>query len=158
MSRSDLTRRNLLQSAGALLFASALPAGAASRPSLHVLKDPSCGCCGAWITTMQSAGFDVSVQNASNAALFRYKLDNGISEDLASCHTGIVEGYLIEGHVPAADVLRLLADRPEAIGLSVPGMPYGAAGMAPESERDAYDVILIRKDGSGELFNSYAAA
>ena len=107
---------------------------------------------------MQSTGFDVSVQNTSNAALFQHKLKNGISENLASCHTGTVEGYMIEGHVPPTDVHRLLAERPEAIGLSVPGMPYGSPGMGPESERDAYDVILIRKDGSTEVFNSYDGA
>ncbi|GGE62751.1 hypothetical protein GCM10011517_33100 [Actibacterium pelagium] len=104
---------------------------------------------------MQSEGFDLSVQNTSNEALFQYKLRNGVSEDLASCHTGLVDGYVIEGHVPPADVRRLLAERPDAVGLSVPGMVVGSPGMGPESERDAYDVILIRKDGSTEVFSRY---
>lgn len=107
---------------------------------------------------MRLSGFDVSVQNVSNDQLFQHKLKSGISEDLASCHTATVDGYLIEGHVPPADVKRLLIERPDALGLSVPGMPWGSPGMGPESERDAYDVFLFRKDGTSEIFNRYAAA
>ena len=122
------------------------------------MKDPSCSCCGSWIKVMRLSGFDVSVQNVSNEQLFQHKLKSGISEDLASCHTATVDGYLIEGHVPPADVKRLLIERPDALGLSVPGMPWGSPGMGPESERDAYDVFLFRKDGTSEIFNRYAAA
>jgi hypothetical protein len=88
----------------------------------------------------------------------RYKMDNGIPREMISCHTGSVEGYMIEGHVPPADIRRLLAERPDAVGLAVPGMPYGSPGMGPESEREAYDVFLIRRDGTTEIFTSYAAA
>ena len=77
---------------------------------------------------------------------------------MASCHTGRIDGYMIEGHVPVADIRRLLDERPDAVGIAVPGMPYGSPGMGPESERDAYDVFLIRRDGSTEVFSSYAAA
>ena len=77
---------------------------------------------------------------------------------MASCHTADVEGYVIEGHVPVADIRRLLDERPDAIGLAVPGMPYGSPGMGPESHREAYDVFLIRRDGTTEVFTSYAAA
>jgi len=107
---------------------------------------------------MQRQGFELEVQNTSWAALSRYKETNGIPDEMASCHTGVVDGYFIEGHVPAADIRRLLAERPDAVGLSVPGMPFGSPGMGPESERDAYSVFLIRKDGSTELFNHYDAA
>lgn len=90
--------------------------------------------------------------------LARYKLDNGIPQKMISCHTGRIEGYMIEGHVPAADIRRLLEGRPDAVGLAVPGMPYGSPGMGPESEREAYEVFLIRRDGSTEVYASYSAA
>jgi hypothetical protein len=88
----------------------------------------------------------------------RYKLDNGIPQEMVSCHTGRVDGYMIEGHVPAADIRRLLEERPDAVGLAVPGMPYGSPGMGPESQREAYVVYLIRRDGTTETFSSYQAA
>ena len=91
-------------------------------------------------------------------ALQTQKTASGIPPEMVSCHTAHVEGYVIEGHVPPAEIRRLLADRPDAIGLSVPGMPYGSPGMGPESEREAYAVHLIRKDGTTEVFASYDAA
>lgn len=124
---------------------------------MHVLKDPNCGCCGAWIEILRTDGFDVTVENTSWDALNRFKLSNGLPENMTSCHTGKIGGYLIEGHVPVADIRRLLDERPDAIGLSVPGMPYGSPGMGPESEREAYDVFLLRRDGSAEVFTHYAA-
>ena len=75
---------------------------------------------------------------------------------MVSCHTALIDGYVIEGHVPAADIRRLLEERPDAVGLAVPGMPDGSPGMGPEDDREAYDVFLIRKDGSTEVFSSYA--
>ncbi len=150
-----LTRRKALIGAAAVACSSTIPVKAQETHSMHVLKDPSCGCCGSWINIMRAEGFDVSVQDTSNAALFQYKLKNGISEDFASCHTGFIDGYVIEGHVPPADVRRLLSEHPDAVGLSVPGMVFGSPGMGPESERDAYDVILIRKDGTREIFSRY---
>ena len=107
---------------------------------------------------MRDNGFPVSFEERSAEALDAYKRDQGIPADLVSCHTGTVDGYMLEGHVPAADIRRLLAERPDAIGLAVPGMPYGSPGMGPESEREAYDVILIARDGSASTFTSYSAA
>jgi hypothetical protein len=158
MNNTSLNRRHVLQGMTAFATVSASPLFAQSAPRMHVMKDPSCSCCGSWIKVMRLSGFDVSVQNVSNDQLFQHKLKSGISEDLASCHTATVDGYLIEGHVPPADVKRLLIERPDALGLSVPGMPWGSPGMGPESERDAYDVFLFRKDGTSEIFNRYAAA
>ncbi|WP_254054752.1 MULTISPECIES: DUF411 domain-containing protein [Pseudophaeobacter] len=152
------TRRNLLQSLLAAAAVYTSPTVAQGTQRMHVLKDPSCGCCGVWINIMRFSGFDISVQEASNEGLFLNKLKSGITEELASCHTALIDGYLIEGHVPAADVKRLLLERPNALGLSVPGMPWGAPGMGPESERDAYDVLLFQKDGTSEIFSQYAAA
>jgi len=103
-------------------------------------------------------GFTVTAERSFGTLLIRHKLENGIPEELVSCHTGEIEGYMIEGHVPAADIRRLLAERPDAVGLAVPGMPYGSPGMGPEDRREAYDVFLIRKDGSREVFTRYEAA
>ena len=153
-----LTRRSMMTGAAGLALASPFAAMAQSGPAILVLKDPNCGCCTAWIEILQREGFAVTTENSLGTALFRHKLDKGIPQDVTSCHTGEVEGYMIEGHVPVPEIRRLLAERPEAVGLAVPGMPYGSPGMGPESERDAYDVLLIRKDGTTEVFASYAAA
>ncbi len=106
---------------------------------------------------MYRAGFEMEVLNARREDLLKFKAANGISEDMASCHTAKVEGYTIEGHVPPVDVRRLLTQRPDAVGLSVPGMPYGSPGMGPESERDAYSVFLILKNGGHDVFSDYEA-
>lgn len=159
MTQSNLNRRAFIGSAiASVTVAAAMPATAGSGPSIHVLKDPNCGCCSAWMEILANEGFDVTMQNSTGTALFRYKLENGIPQKLTSCHTGKVQDYMIEGHVPPADILRLLAERPDAVGLTVPGMPYGSPGMGPENERDAYDVLLIRRDGTTEVFTSYPAA
>lgn len=159
MTQLSLTRRRLLSAGAALVGLSAGPALATvGATPLHVLKDPACGCCGAWIEIVEAAGFAVTTDLAAAPDLQRYKLDNGIPEVMASCHTAKVEGYMLEGHVPVADIRRLLAERPDAIGLAVPGMPWGAPGMGPEAEREAYDVYLIHRDGSTSVFSHYAAA
>lgn len=153
-----LTRRSLL--AGAASLAALAPhAGLARTASaIHVLKDPNCGCCEAWVRILQSEGFEVTTETSLGTLLIRHKLDNGIPQEMISCHTAEIDGYFIEGHVPPADIRRLLDERPDAVGLAVPGMPYGSPGMGPEESREAYDVFLIRRDGSTEVFTSYAAA
>ncbi|WP_170387870.1 DUF411 domain-containing protein [Ruegeria atlantica] len=158
MTTPTLDRRLFLAGLGASAITLASPALATVKPRVEVLKDPNCGCCGAWIDIMQSDGFEMEVQNATWETLSQYKTTKGVPEEMASCHTGLVEGYVIEGHVPPTDIRRLLAERPDAVGLSVPGMPFGSPGMGPESEREAYSVFLIRKDGTTEMFNHYEAA
>lgn len=157
MSDVILSRRALLACAAALLPLSGGPA-LALMPTVHVAKDPDCGCCKDWVAILQQAGFAVTVEEMDPATLAQHKTTMGVPVELRSCHTGKVDGYALEGHVPVADIRRLLEERPEAIGLSVPGMPYGSPGMGPEDAREAYDVILIRKDGSIEVFASYDAA
>ena len=132
--------------------------GFAATPAIKVYKDPDCGCCSAWIDILRQSGFTADVQNVTPESLYRFKLANGLGEELMSCHTGVIDGYLIEGHVPPADIARLLAQRPDAIGLTVPGMPYGSPGMGPEAERDAYSVLLVRQNGATEVFSHYDAA
>ena len=128
---------------------------AAPKPVVEVWKDPNCGCCKDWITHLQGAGFQVTVfdkgNNTARAAL-------GMPQQFGSCHTARVQGYVIEGHVPASDIKRLLADKPQALGLAVPGMPVGSPGMdGPEygGRRDPYRVLLVQKSGSSQVFNSY---
>lgn len=153
-----VTRRTMM--AGTASFAVVVPlAGIAqAAPAIHVLKDPNCGCCTGWIDILRQDGFTVTTEDSFGTLLMRHKLDKGIPQDMTACHTGEIEGYMIEGHVPASDLRKLLAQRPDAVGLAVPGMPYGSPGMGPETEREAYDVFLIRKDGSTEVFTRYEAA
>lgn len=153
-----LTRRAMLASAASFAAATATAGLAQDALSIHVMKDPNCGCCTAWIKILREDGFTVTTERSFGTLLIRHKLDNGIPQKMTSCHTGEIEGYMIEGHVPTADIRRLLAERPEAVGLAVPGMPYGSPGMGPVDAREAYDVFLIRKDGSTEVFSSYEAA
>ncbi|MEZ5685090.1 MAG: DUF411 domain-containing protein [Paracoccaceae bacterium] len=158
MTQLHLPRRRLLALAAGAALLPALPLRAASAPAIHVVKDPDCGCCAAWMEVLSRDGFAVAEELRPYDALQAYKAEMGVPAALASCHTATIEGYVIEGHVPPADIRRLLQERPEAIGLSVPGMPFGSPGMGPETERDAYQVILFRRDGTGAVFASYDAA
>ena len=127
----------------------------AQATTVQVWKDPNCGCCHLWVEHLQASGFKVEVRDVGNTAA-RKRL--GMPEQLGSCHTATVGGYVIEGHVPAADIHRLLKERPVALGLSVPGMPIGSPGMdGPEykGRKDAYDVLLVQKDGSSKSFQRY---
>jgi hypothetical protein len=153
-----ITRRAVVQTGAAFVMMRATPARAQTLPNIHVLKEPGCPCCNAWIGHLRDNGFTVSFEERRVEELALYKQEKGIPIDLASCHTGSVDGYVLEGHVPATDIRRLLDERPDAVGLAVPGMPYGSPGMGPETERQAYDVILIGKDGAAEIFNRYPAA
>lgn len=157
---NTIHRRGLLLGGLAMtILPAALPGTLhAAAPEIHVLKDRNCGCCSAWVDILTRDGFSVTTKDTHNGALIRYKMDNGIPPKMASCHTAQIDGYLIEGHVPPADIRRLLADRPDARGLAVPGMPYGSPGMGPESQREAYDVHLILRDGTTEVFAHYDAA
>src|SRR6056297_475789 len=116
-------------------IASGLATAMVGRPALatpgqmEVFKSPTCGCCSAWIEHMSRAGFSVDARDVDQEALYVLKARSGITPDLASCHTAFVDGFVVEGHVPAADIERLLTERPDAIGLSVPGMPIGSPGM-----------------------------
>ncbi len=153
-----MTRRVMLACAAGFAASVPLATTAQGMPAIHVLKDPNCGCCTAWIEILRKDGFTVTTENSLGTLLMQHKLANGIPPNMVSCHTGEIDGYMIEGHVPAADIRRLLVERPEAVGLAVPGMPYGSPGMGPESEREAYDVFLIRQGGRAEVFSHHEAA
>ena len=140
-TRKAATRR------GALLLAFATPfamsAGAAPVTRLEVWKDPGCPCCDGWVRHMRAAGFDAAVREVADVRTVRTA--NGVPEALWSCHTALVDGYAVEGHVPAADVRRLLAERPRARGLSAPGMPPSAPGM--DMPGTPYEVVLFGAPG-----------
>ena len=155
---AHLTRRDLLLTAGALALLAATPARAQADRRIHVRLDPNCECCTGWVAHLREAGFTVTEEEMHAGLLAAWRAEAGVPARLVGCHTGEVDRYLLEGHVPAADVERLLAERPDALGLAVPGMPYGSPGMGAEAERDAYDVVLFRADGSTEVWASYPAA
>jgi len=117
------------------------PSAFAEARVLEVYKSPSCGCCGAWVDHMRSAGFQVHVTVITDLRPIKNKL--GVFPELRACHTAMIDGYVIEGHVPAREVINLLIDRPKAIGLAVPGMPVGSPGMEQGSRRDPFQVILF---------------
>jgi hypothetical protein len=157
--RSDptISRRALLVGfAVSTLAVPALPAAAQALPKMTVTKDPSCGCCGAWVDHVRKAGFPVEV--IESAEVNRLKVRLGVPQALASCHTAEIGGYVIEGHVPAEAIKRLLAERPQAKGLAVPGMPIGSPGMEiKDVEDDTYDVVLFGPAGQ-RTFARYRGA
>lgn len=152
-------RRLLMTGAAALgLAASGLVQAqvAPAATGIEVWKDPNCGCCKDWISHMKQNGFKARVNETGNNAV-RARL--GMPQQLGSCHTALVQGYVIEGHVPAQDIQRLLKEKPQALGLAVPGMPIGSPGMdgpAYGGRRDRYEVLLVLKDGSTRVFQRHA--
>jgi hypothetical protein len=151
----NISRRTFLAAGPLMVGLVATDLRAESDDSIHVVKDPGCPCCNGWIGHLRDNGFRVTFEEQSIEDLTAFKRERGITDKLASCHTAIIGDYTIEGHVPAEDIRRFLAERPDAVGLSVPGMPYGSPGMGPESEREAYNVFLIQRSGLTEVFASY---
>ncbi|GGD87445.1 metal-binding protein [Aureimonas endophytica] len=141
-------RTTVLAAALALLSGSALAA-----QSVDVFSTPGCGCCSGWIEHLRKAGFEVSNHDLGAADLEAKKEQAGLKPGQTSCHTGFVGGYVVEGHVPAAEVKRLLAERPDAIGLTVPDMPAGSPGMGASD--DPYEVLLVARDGTSTVYARY---
>lgn len=141
-----------VETAIAIAPAAASPANRSNTlPLVIVHKSPSCGCCGAWVEHMRSAGFEVEVRDSDDLDPIKKSL--GVPADKASCHTAQVGDYFVEGHVPADDVKRLLAEHPDARGLAVPGMPPGSPGMeVPAGSEQHYSVDLVASDGSSSPF------
>jgi len=137
----------LIAVAAVFVFVSPQPSDAPT--TMVVYKSPTCGCCADWIDHIEAAGIVVEVRDVQD--INQVKMQQGISRNLSSCHTGLIDGYIVEGHVPAEDVLRMLEERPQIKGLSVPGMPIGSPGMEQGSPADyqAYDVIAF--DGAGNM-------
>src|SRR5262245_2001697 len=127
----------------------------AAGPSVTVYKDAFCSCCNLWVKHLEANGFVVKVLEVEN--MDQYKRTHGVPANLKSCHTAVVEGYTIEGHVPAEEIQRLLKERPKAKGLSVPGMPVGSPGMEVGTTRHAYSVTLFNADGKSSVYKQYSA-
>ena len=125
------------------------------QPEVMVYKSESCGCCKVWVEHMQSHGFPVKVENTDNLGPIKERV--GLPYGLGSCHTAEVGGYFIEGHVPAADVQRLLTEKPKAKGLAVPGMPVGSPGMEMGDRVDPYEVLLVHEDGTTSVYAKHGA-
>lgn len=150
-----ITRRRLLTLTALATTVPLSTLAAPAKPKVQVWKSPSCGCCKDWVVLMQADGFEVEVFDQGNDAA-RARL--GLDARYGSCHTGVVDGYVIEGHVPPADVRKLLAKKPEALGLAVPGMPIGSPGMdgpAYGGRRDPFDVLLVQRDGRARVWTAY---
>jgi hypothetical protein len=146
-------RRAILAATGGAAALGVLGVAQAQRATrVEVYKNPSCGCCTEWAKHMRANGFEVRTHEVSDIDPIRRRL--GMPQDLVSCHTAIVEGYAIEGHVPAAEVKRMLKERPQAIGLAVPGMPQDAPGM-DLNKGEPYDVLLVARDGRYKVYQHY---
>jgi hypothetical protein len=124
---------------------------AAKKPKITVYKDPNCGCCKNWIKYLEEHGYQVDAKDSPDMTSIKHSL--GVPDKLVSCHTGVVNGYLIEGHVSAEDVDRLLAQKPKIAGIAVPGMPAGSPGMG--TAKSHYSVIAFDKNGKTSVFTTH---
>ncbi len=141
-------RRTLLLALAPLALLACIESAAAA--TIEVVKSPYCGCCTQWVDYLRRSGFEVRVVEAEDVTPTARRL--GVPDDLRSCHTATIEGYAIEGHVPVEDIRRLLAERPAAAGIAVPGMPIGSPGMEQGDRRQPYETILFRRDGRRTVF------
>lgn len=154
----NLPRRRLLGALACAVATALVPfktRASEATIAADVWKGPTCGCCNDWITHLEANGFSVTAYNEGNSAA-RARL--GMPLRFGSCHTADIGGYAIEGHVPAREIHRLLEEQPDAVGLTVPGMPIGSPGMDGSvygGRRDPYDVLLIGRDGSARVYQSY---
>jgi len=142
-SPGAMNRRSVLAGAAAALFIPPLALADVPLPRVTVHKDPNCGCCGGWADHLKQAGFPVDIVNSTDLAAVRKKF--GVPEELAGCHTAEIGAYVVEGHVPAAAIKRLLNEKPQARGVAVPGMPLGSPGM--DGPPEVYEVILFGPQG-----------
>jgi hypothetical protein len=150
----DLMTRRQLLGALALFAATGMRPSAQKGPAVQVYKDPTCGCCSLWVEHLRKAGFSATVTDVADMAAIKAK--HGVPSQARSCHTAVVDGYTIEGHVPAVDVQRLLKERPRVVAIGVPGMPIGSPGMEVASVKpQPYDVLAFDKAGQTTVFASH---
>jgi hypothetical protein len=123
----------------------------AGAPEAMVYKSPTCGCCSQWAEHLEAAGFKVRTEDVDD--MMAVKLEHGITSQLASCHTAIIDGYVVEGHVPADAIMRMLDERPDIVGLAVPGMPIGSPGMEGAIVEN-YDILAFDEDGNTQVYES----
>ena len=154
-----MTKRRLISIVGSTLAALVLSAlalpGHESRVtavSVVVYKDPNCGCCKLWVDHLRKHGFAVTARDTTVEGMAGIKATARVQQRLHSCHTAFVNGYVVEGHVPAADIQRMLDQKPKIAGIAVPGMPIGSPGMEVGNRKDPYDVVAFKRDGSTSVF------
>jgi hypothetical protein len=140
-----------------LLLAFALPQTGCTQseaqiPEVMVYKSPTCGCCSKWVEHMESSGFVVKTTDVSDVTVYKKKY--GLPAGMGSCHTAIVDGYVIEGHVPADVVKRMLEEKPDILGLAVPGMPVGSPGMEQGNHVDSYEIVTFDAEGKTTVYAS----
>ncbi|MFN3780047.1 MAG: DUF411 domain-containing protein [Brevundimonas aurantiaca] len=157
MSSLLLTRRVWLLGASMLAASTSACAQTRPSPSMRVFKTPTCACCDAWVQHLRDAGFGISI--TVMPSLRSVRSSHGMPEALASCHTGLIETYVVEGHVPADDIKRLLRERPQAVGLAVPGMPLGSPGMeTADGQVQPYETLLVLASGQTRVFARHPSA
>ena len=149
-----MKRRNTLAAIASLTLLAISSPSQSSGPLVTVFKTPTCGCCGKWVEHLRANGFTVKVQEVNDTA--GYERQYRVPRTMVSCHTAVVNGYAIEGHVPAADIKRLLNERPKAVGLAVPGMPVGSPGMEA-AHSEAFSVLIFDESGHGSVYARYPA-
>ncbi len=142
-------RNPILLLAALIALGSGFAVVVSARERVEVYKSPNCGCCKKWITHLENAGFEVRAHNVTDVPAARKQL--GMPENLGSCHTAKVAGYVIEGHVPAADIQRLLREKPKALGIAVPSMPPGSPGMESPTPV-SFDTLLVQPDGGTSVY------
>jgi hypothetical protein len=153
MNSRAVLRAAALAVIATLTSASAPPSSLLPPPSVTVFKDPNCGCCKAWVEHLRKHAFDVTARDTSD--INGPKRTARVPEQLYSCHTAFVNGYVVEGHVPVEDIQRLLKEKPKIAGIAVPGMPLGSPGMEVGNRKDRYDVIAFNRDGTTRVFASH---
>ena len=154
MSNPTLSKRQaLILFATPFAFAFASPGAKAGLPSVMAYRNPGCGCCEKWSGLMKDAGFAITMEDDPNLA--ERKTSLGVPTDLAGCHTAIIGQYIIEGHVPPADVIKFLNEKPDALGLAVHGMPAESPGMEMGGTAERYDVLLFIEDGKSSIYASH---
>ncbi|HEY6362148.1 MAG TPA: DUF411 domain-containing protein [Vicinamibacterales bacterium] len=139
--------------AGMVSLGGLVAAQRSTMPTVEVFKSPTCGCCALWVKHLQANGFTTKVIDVED--MTEVKAKYGVPGRLQSCHTGVVNGYVLEGHVPASDVQRLIKERPQVAGVAVPGMPIGSPGMEQGSLVQPYNVLTFDKQGQTSVFASY---
>lgn len=155
--RSPRLRLIVLASVGLGALAIAVNAQRSDEPTVSVYKTPTCGCCRKWVDHLKANGFSVRTTDLDN--LDAVKVKYGVPSDFGSCHTAVVSGYVVEGHVPAKDIQRLLRERPKIAGLAVPSMPAGSPGMEiPGGKVQPYRVLTFDKNGTSSVYASYGGA
>lgn len=152
-SSSDVPFVSAPETEADVVLDAASKSDSSSMPEMVVYKSPTCGCCKDWVAYVERAGFSVNAVNHDNVDAI--KAEHGLVDaSLKSCHTAIIDGYVIEGHVPVSDIERLLAERPDVVGLTAPGMPMLSPGMGSETPKD-YDVLAFDENGRSRVYSSY---